>query len=373
MRRFYNSTSLMKGVWSGQHHRVSHLRASLLTLRSFTIDAENNSEQDCLLKYQGRIPLPPKQFESVPAGQGLLCEMLPDTPKMISRKLSVEKWDKHVDTHSGESYVTNNSEPFDRQSERIAKLELMQTTWDKERQELNMGELIRAKKFFSRISCEGNAKSWIKLSAQEESFAETRNRNAHRLDLSISMKQVTEYKHMNLGLIFEALYGIQLEELQHLLEMDKRCGGIFQVESIVGCHGTLYARQRPSRFLQPFKQWLEAVRKAKSQIQDKMGPAACQEHNATTTTTCLALVSRIDDELLQEVKRLSQICEERYKDENSQLRERTRHHKNAITKDLRERGLLSEFRVIQAGRKQGKLRQESPSVDVDADAEPHLK
>ncbi|KAM0309452.1 hypothetical protein ACHAO8_009016 [Botrytis cinerea] len=403
MRRFYNYTSPVKWSRSSQQpHQGSHLRASLLTLRSFTVDADsksptkNNFEQDYLLKYQGRIPLPRKKFERVPAGQGLLFEMLPDTSKMISKKLLLEKWDKHVDKHSGESYITNNSEPFDGQSERLFKLEEefrreqqksteaqaefkreqqksteaqaefkreqqksteaqaefkreqqksaeMKRAWDKERQEINMGEFIRAKIYLVRLSHENNTKVRIDLSPLEKRLAEERNRNAHRLDLSISIKQVTQHKCLNLGLIFQALYGISQEEVKSLLEMDKQCGGMFQVESIVGYHGTLYARKIPSGFLQPFKQWLEAVRKVKSQIDDTIRLDACQED---TVTACSALISRVDDTLLQEVGRLGQICKERYEGDNNQSGIRTHGHDESIMEDLKERGLLSKFRAI---------------------------
>ncbi|KAF7927922.1 hypothetical protein BELL_0059g00120 [Botrytis elliptica] len=403
MHRFRNSVSGSKlSKWSLKKlHQPSHLGGSLSTTRFFTIDVDggiptkNRFEQDCLLKYQSRIHLPPKTFEGVPAGQGLLCEILPDAPKIISRKLSTEKWDKHIDQYSGESFITNNSEPFDRQSQMLlglhteisqvaqkcAKLEItveeekkksaqLETTveegkkksakmeiitmrekqksaevkkrWEKERQEINMGEFIKAKKFFSRLSCERN---WIKLSPQEEIFAENRNRNAHRLDLLISMKQVTEYPDLNFGLVFEALYGISQEEVKHLLKLDKRCNKIFQVESIVGYHGTLYARQIPSRFLQPFKHWLEGVRKVKSQIDDEIGLAAGQRHTAATFS---ALVSRVDDKLLQELKRLGRICKETYEDDNRQTAKRTHDHDEAIMTDLRERELLSKFKAMQA-------------------------
>ncbi|KAF5876245.1 uncharacterized protein Bfra_002647 [Botrytis fragariae] len=352
MHRFCNFVSRSKlSKWNVKKLRQpSHLGASLSTMRFFTISVDsgiptkNNFEQDCLLKHQGRIHLPPKKFERVPAEQGLLCEMLPNTPKMISRKLSAEKWNKHIDKHSGESFITNNPEPFDRQSEVLFKLAHdfaeMKTAWQKERGEINIGEFIKAKQFLSRLSCKGIANSRMPLSPQEETLAEERNRNAHRLDLLISIKQVTKYGHLNYGLIFQALYGISLEEVKHLLEMDKRCNGMFQVESIVECHGTLYARQIPSRFLQPFKQWLGGVRKVKSQIDDIV---ACQGH---TATTCSALISRVDDKLLQEVERLSQICKETYESDNSHPAKRTKHHDEAITRDLKERGLLSKFRVI---------------------------
>lgn len=273
---------------------------------------------------------------------------------MISKKLSLEKWDKHVDKHSGESYITNNSEPFDGQSERLFKLETefrreqqksaeMRTAWDKERQEINMGEFIRAKIYLLRLSHKDNTKVRIDLSPLEKRLAEDRNRNAHRLDLSISIKQVTQHKCLNLGLIFQALYGISQEEVKSLIEMDKQCGGMFQVESIVGCHGTLYARKIPSGFLQPFKQWLEAVRKVKSQIDDTTGLDACQEY---TVTACSALISRVDDTLLQEVGRLGQICKERYEGDNNQSGIRTHGHDELIMEDLKERGLLSKFRAI---------------------------
>ncbi|TEY66790.1 hypothetical protein BOTCAL_0131g00010, partial [Botryotinia calthae] len=219
----------------------------------------------------------------------------------------------------------------------------MQTAWDKERQEINMGEFIKAKIYLLRLSREDNTKFWIELSPLEKKFAEERNRNAHRLDLAISIKQVTIHKGLNLGLIFQALYGISQEEVKDLLEMDKRCGGMLQVESIVGCHGTLYSRRIPSRFRQPFKQWLEAVREAKSQIDNTTGPDACEED---TVTACSALISRIDDTLLQEVKRLGQICKERYEGDNNQSGIRTQDHDEAIIEDLKERGLLSKFREI---------------------------
>ena len=287
---------------------------------------------------------------------------------MISKKLLLEKWDKHVDKHSGESYITNNSEPFDGQSERLFKLEEefrreqqksteaqaefkreqqksaeMKRAWDKERQEINMGEFIRAKIYLVRLSHENNTKVRIDLSPLEKRLAEERNRNAHRLDLSISIKQVTQHKCLNLGLIFQALYGISQEEVKSLLEMDKQCGGMFQVESIVGYHGTLYARKIPSGFLQPFKKWLEAVRKVKSQIDDTIGLDACQED---TVTACSALISRVDDTLLQEVGRLGQICKERYEGDNNQSGIRTHGHDESIMEDLKERGLLSKFRAI---------------------------
>ncbi|TGO82877.1 hypothetical protein BPOR_0741g00090 [Botrytis porri] len=362
MHRFCNFVSRSKlSKWSIEKLRQpSHPGSSLSSMRFFTIDVDsetptkNNFEQDCLLKYQGRIHLPSKKFERVPAGQGLLCEIFPDTPKIISRKLSTEEWDKHIDMYSGESFITNNSEPFDRQSQmllglhtRISKaaqaLEETKTTWEKERREINIGEFIKAKQFLSRLSCRGIAKFRMKLSAQEETLAEERNRNAHRLDLLISIKEVAKYEHLNFGLVFQALYGISREEVKHLLKMDKRCNGIFQVESIVECHGTLYARQIPSRFLQPFKQWLEGVRKVKSQIDNTVGLAACQGH---TVTTCSALISRVDDKLLQEVKRLSQVCKEMYESDNSLPAKRTNAHNEAIIGDLRERELLLKFRAL---------------------------
>lgn len=44
MRRFYNYTSPVKWSRSSQQpHQGSHLRASLLTLRSFTVDADSKS------------------------------------------------------------------------------------------------------------------------------------------------------------------------------------------------------------------------------------------------------------------------------------------------------------------------------------------
>lgn len=295
--------------------------------------------------------------------------MLPDAPEIISRKLSTEKWDKHVDKYSGELFITNNSEPFDRQSQILFGLQTeirkvaqkcveigitieeqkqksakMEITIEREKQEINMGEFIKAKEFFSRLSCERN---WIKLSLQEEILAENRNRNAHRLDLLISIKQVTDntqYRDLNLGLVFEALYSISQEEVKHLLKLDKRCHRTFQVEKIVGYHGTLYARQIPSRFLQPFKQWLEGVRKVKSQIDDAVELAASQ---GCTATTISALNSSVDDKLLQEVKRLGQICEETYEDDNKQAAKRTNAHNEAIMTDLRERELLSKFEAIQ--------------------------
>ncbi|THV50737.1 hypothetical protein BGAL_0138g00160 [Botrytis galanthina] len=481
MHRFRNFIPRSKlSKWSIKKlHQPSHLGASLSTTRFFTIDVDseiptkNNFEHDCLLKYQGRIHLPPKEFERVPAGQSLLCEMLPDAPEIISRKLSTEKWDKHVDKYSGELFITNNSEPFDRQSQilfglqtkirevaqkcvemgitieeqkqksakmeitvegekqkcvemgitiegekqksaemeitieeqkqksakmeitierekqksakteitierekqKSAKMEItierekqksakLKTGWEKERQEINMGEFIKAKKFFSSLSRGRNRR---KLSPQEEILAANRNRNAHRLDLLISIKQVTDtqYRDLNLGLVFEALYGISQEEVKHLLKLDKRCHRTFQVEKIVGYHGTLYARQIPSRFLQPFKQWLEGVRKVKSQIDDAVELAACQGRTATIIS---ALNSSVDDKLLQEVKRSGRICKETYEDDNKQAAKRTNAHDEAIMTDLRERELLSKFKAIQVRqRKQDKLKRDSTSVDVDAE------
>ncbi|KAF7884817.1 hypothetical protein EAF00_010635 [Botryotinia globosa] len=406
MHRFCNFIPRSKlSKWSIKKlHQTSHPGASPSTTRVFNIGVDSeiptkiNFQQDCLVKYQGRIHLPPKKFERVPAAQSLPCEMLPDAPKIISRKLSMEKWDKHVDKYSGESFITNNPEPFDRQSQMLLGLHTeirevaqkrvemeiaieeqkqkrvemgitierekqksaeFRTGWENDRQEINMGEFIKAKQFFLRLSCERNR---IKLSQLEQILAENRNRNAHRLDLLISIKQVTEYRDLNFGLVFEALYGISQEEVKHLLKLDKRCHRKFQVEKIVGYHGTLYARQIPSRFLQPFKQWLEGVRKVKSQIDDATGLAAGQRCTARTFS---ALISRVDDELLQEVKRSGQICEETYEDDNRQTAERTH---EAIITDLRERELLSKFEAIQVRqRKQDKLEQDSTSVDVDVE------
>ncbi|KAF7940163.1 uncharacterized protein EAE98_000290 [Botrytis deweyae] len=229
--------------------------------------------------------------------------------------------------------------------------EEMRTIWEKEKQEMNMGEFLKAQQLLFRLSRNGKKNYWKELWS---AISESRNRNVHKLDLLISIKQVTEYKDLNFGLIFEAIFGISREEVQALLEMDERCGGIFRVESIVEYHGTLYARQIPQRFLPLFKQWLEGVRKVQNQIDDRTELTACRGH---ATLTASALTSKIDDKLLQAVKRLGRRCEESYIEDNFQPAESN--HSKIIAEDWRKRAILSKFRAIQA-----KAKQDSADVET---------
>ncbi|TGO10695.1 hypothetical protein BTUL_0128g00410 [Botrytis tulipae] len=334
MHRFRNFVSRSKlSKWSIQNpHQPSRLGASLSTTKFFTtnnvdskIPTKNNSKRTLPLKYREQILLPAKE------------------------------WDKHIDKHSGEPIFTNILKSYDCQNKMLpdldeeehAKTRTMHETFVQDSEEV----MARAEEFIQnseRVRARAEEFPWI---------AESRNRNAHRLDLPISIKQVTKCKDLNIGLIFEALFGISQEEVQVLLKMDERCGGIFRVESIVEYHGTLYARQIPQRFLPLFKQWLEGIRKVQNQIDDRTELTACRGH---ATLKASALTSRIDDKLLQAVKRLGQSCEESYIEDNLQPAESN--HSEKIAEDWRERGILSRFGAIQA-----KAKQDS------ADAETHSK
>ncbi|KAF7942874.1 uncharacterized protein EAE97_006328 [Botrytis byssoidea] len=260
--------------------------------------------------------------------------MLPD--------LDEEEYAKTRTMHK--TFVQNSEKVMAMAEEWIQDSEKMWTTWDEERQELNMGEFLKAEQFLSRLSQKERKDFGMKLWPW---IAESRNRNAHRLDLPISIKQVTKCKDLNFVLIFEALFGISQDEVQVLLKMDERCGGIFRVKSIVEYHGTLYARQMLQRFLPLFKQWLEGIRKVLNQIDDRTELTTCRGH---ATLKASALTSTIDDKLLQAVKRVGQSCEESYIEDNFQPAESN--HSETIAEDWRERAILSRFGAIQAKAKQ---------------------
>ncbi|TGO34326.1 hypothetical protein BHYA_0202g00100 [Botrytis hyacinthi] len=219
MYRFRNFVSRSKlSKWSIQNpHQPSHLGVSLSTTKFFTtmnMDSKiptkvhltlfsvifgtlpfaiNNSKRTLPLKYQEQILLP------------------------------AEERDKHIGKHSGEPFFTNISEPYDCQNKMLLDLdnsEEMWTTWEEERQELNIGEFLKAEHFLSRLSQEERKNYGMKLWPW---IAESQNGNAHRLDLPILIKQVIKSKDLNCGLIFEALFGISQEEVQVLLKMDERC------------------------------------------------------------------------------------------------------------------------------------------------------